>query len=155
MKKIHLLILCFISLFSATAQDKAFYVELGGPGLASINYDMRLNAGKPDGFGFRAGVGGFNIDKVGLLTIPVGVNYLLGNQTKNYFEFGAGATYINASEEWSNDEGNFKSTFGWLNFGYRYQPQDKGFMFRAAINPVFGKFGFLPYYGGLAVGYKF
>jgi hypothetical protein len=49
----------------------------------------------------------------------------------------------------------FSTTFGHLNFGYRLQPKEGGFFFRAAINPVFGKDFFFPYYGGIGFGYKF
>jgi len=35
------------------------------------------------------------------------------------------------------------------------QPQNGGFTFRAFINPIFGEFGFIPYYGGVSFGYKF
>ena len=42
----------------AQKATKAAYVELGGPGLASINYDMRFMS-KNDGLGFRVGIGGF------------------------------------------------------------------------------------------------
>jgi hypothetical protein len=35
------------------------------------------------------------------------------------------------------------------------QPRSGGFTFRAFINPIFGSFGFVPYYGGVSFGYKF
>ena len=140
----------------ADAPAKAVFFELGGPGLASINYDMRFTKSET-GIGGRVGVGGFSInvnaDKTSVIFIPVGLNYLMGKDGRNYFELGGGVTFVNASNNTSNSD--FGTTFGNVNFGYRLQPKDGGFFFRAAINPVFGKGFFLPYYGGIAFGYKF
>jgi len=36
--------------------------ELGGPGLASFNFDMRFSP-REDGFGGSIGFGGFNVGK--------------------------------------------------------------------------------------------
>ena len=132
---------------------KSVYFELGGPGLASFNYDTRFGP-REDGFGGRIGVGGFSLEGVGVVFFPVGVNYLLGKDGRNYFELGAGVTPLIASDDFSSD-GTFSTTFGHVLFGYRMQPQDGGFTFRAFINPVFGGFGFFPYYGGVSFGYKF
>jgi hypothetical protein len=136
---------------------KSVYFELGGPGLASFNFDTRF-ANKEDGLGGRVGVGGFSLridgETEGVVFIPLGLNYLLGKDGKNYFEIGAGVTPVIVSGT-SGGDGNFTSTFGHLNFGYRLQPQRGGFTFRAFITPIFGGFGFIPYYGGVSFGYKF
>ncbi len=159
MKKILLVSVSVVMLsVVACAQQaaKSVYFELGGPGLASFNFDTRFGP-KEDGLGGRIGVGGFSIssdgDKAGVVFIPIGLNYLLGKDGKNYFELGAGVTPVIASSS-SNDD-NFTSTFGHLNFGYRLQPSNGGFTFRAFITPVFGSFGFIPYWGGVSFGYKF
>jgi len=133
---------------------KSIYFELGGPGLASFNFDTRFTK-KEDGIGGRIGVGGFSIDGESLLTVPVGLNYILGKDERHYFELGAGATFVNYNSKYFDEEGTFESTFGHLTFGYRLQPKDGGFLFRAAIVPVFNKDGFIPYYAGIAFGYKF
>lgn len=157
MKK-SLLALFIFSLVSygsnAQSAAKAVYAELGGPGIASINYDMRFSKTE-GGFGFRAGVGGFRIDQVGLVFIPLGLNYITSKDSKHYFEAGAGVTIVNASGDFVDAEGTFNTTFGHLNIGYRLQPKEGGLFFRAAINPVFGKGFFIPYYAGIAFGYKF
>ena len=73
MKKLLLMLLVIITVsFDVNAQKsaKAIYGELGGPGLVSINYDMRFQ-NKEDGAGFRVGVGGYNIDGTSLFTLPV------------------------------------------------------------------------------------
>lgn len=130
------------------------YFELGGPGLASFNFDTRFT-GKNDGIGGRVGVGGFSIDGQGVVFIPIGLNYIVGKDGKNYFEMGGGITPIIASGDFADDDGTFSTTFGHLLFGYRMQPSNGGFSFRAFISPVFGKGYFIPYYGGVSFGYNF
>ncbi|MEO6132439.1 MAG: hypothetical protein ABIQ02_11360 [Saprospiraceae bacterium] len=131
---------------------KSVYFELGGPGLASINFDTRFGA-REDGLGGRVGVGGFAADGAGVVFIPVALNYLLGKDSRHYFEMGIGITPVLGSD--GTGDGNFSTTFGHLNFGYRLQPLDGGFTFRAFITPVFGNGFFIPYYGGVSFGYKF
>src|SRR5258708_18656473 len=140
-----LLILFFSILlisFNAKSQGgaKSAYFELGGPGLASFNFDTRFS-GKEDGLGGRVGIGGFSIrtefsngtttttEHSTVVFIPFGLNYLMGKDSKNYFEIGAGATPVVASTTSSAE--NFSSTFGYVLFGYRMQPLHGGFTFRA------------------------
>jgi hypothetical protein len=133
------------------------FVELGGPGLASINFDTRFS-NKNDGFGGRAGIGGFSVrdnfsdSKAGLIFLPIGVNYIFGKDNKNYFEIGAGVTPVFGTGDISSD---FSETFGHIILGYRMQPPNGGFTFRAFMCPVFGNGFFIPYYAGLSFGYKF
>jgi len=135
-----------------TAQSaQSVYFELGGPGLASFNYDTRFT-GREDGIGGRIGVGGFTVDGDGVVFLPIGLNYLLGNDGRHYFELGAGATPIFGT---SSGDGTFSELFGHLVFGYRLQPVNGGFSFRAFICPIFGNGAFIPYYAGLSFGYKF
>lgn len=144
---------------AAAAPAKSIFFEIGGPGVASLNYDMRFTKSE-SGIGGRVGIGGFSIgsggDRTTAIFIPIGLNYLLGKDQKNYFELGGGITpvIVNNTSTGTADE-NFRSTFGHLNLGYRLQPKEGGFFFRAAINPVFGKGFFWPYYGGVSFGYKF
>lgn len=157
MRKILLLLITIsVSLIVEAQSAKSINFELGGPGLASLNFDTRFGP-KEDGFGGRIGVGGFSLrsdgEGVGVIFIPVGLNYLIGNDEKNYFEIGAGVTPVFASSTFDSD--NFSTTFGHVLFGYRMQPRKGGFIFRAFISPVFGEFGFLPYFGGVSFGYKF
>ena len=145
MKKV--LFLFFVSLVLSkigAAQAKSVIFELGGPGLASINFDSRFSK-KEDGIGGRIGLGGFSVDGEGIVFVPVGLNYILGKDNKNYFEMGAGVTPVIGT----GNDNNFSETFGHLLFGYRMQPANGGFTFRAFINPVFGSGFFMPYYGGV------
>lgn len=151
MKKHFLLALLAFSFAQiCSAQAKSVYFELGGPGLASINFDSRFSKGEA-GLGGRVGIGGFSIDGDGVVFIPVGLNYIVGKDNRNYFEMGAGVTPVVGT----GGAGDFSETFGHLLFGYRMQPANGGFTFRAFINPVFGSGFFVPYYAGLSFGYKF
>ncbi len=137
MKKITILFtltcICILTSFAQKAAISA-YAELGGAGIASANFDMRLQK-KEDGLGFKVGIGGLiansNFDRTTITTIPIGLNYLLGKDNRNYFEMGAGVTFISLREQSNNyygygnsSDSKFKSTFGHLYFGYRLQPKD-------------------------------
>ena len=141
---------------------QTIYFEVLGPGITySVNYDTRFQNTR-NGFGGRIGVSYLNIDDEGVFSLPVGLNYLLG-KNKHYFEMGVGATYYNVSWDEQNDpnnellfiEGNRSSMVGNLTFGYRLQPVDGGFNFRAGFTPTFGKGFFMPYFPHLSLGYTF
>jgi hypothetical protein len=160
MKKLPvLLIAAFLINFNLNAQtpvaqsaSKVVYAELGGPGLLSINYDMRFSK-RNDGFGFRAGFGGWSIKESKLVLVPIGLNYITSKNNRDYFEAGAGTTIVNNS--YGTGDGPFKSTFGFLSLGYRKQPADGGYFFKASLVPVFGKGFFWPYYAGVGFGFAF
>lgn len=147
---ISILILAFCS--HVNGQAKSIYFELGGAGLASFNFDTRFMK-QENGLGARIGFGGFSIEGSGAAFLPVTLNYLLGKETRNYFELGVGITPLLTSVNGSGT--NFTGSFGHLNFGYRFQPLKSGFLFRATITPVFGSWGFIPYWAGVSFGYKF
>ena len=158
MKK-HFLLCAFVLALGhyCSAQAKSVYAELLGPGLASVNFDTRFQK-KEDGIGGRVGIGYFSVDGERLLTVPVGLNFLLSKNQRNYFEIGAGITYARYSSDFfvdPDDKDVFDGSFGHLHFGYRLQPKEGGFLFRAGITPIFGSGTFMPYYGSLAFGYKF
>jgi hypothetical protein len=158
MKKIALLlsIVCFYG-YLATAQTaaKSVFIEAGGPGIASFNFDTRFSK-RQNGLGMRAGMGGFVIDSEGVILVPVGINYLLGRDGRDYFEVGANFTPILLYGSNVNSESKlFSKSFSTLSFGYRMQPSKSGFTFRASINPIISRTTFWPLYGGVSVGYKF
>lgn len=162
MKKISLLVILAISIVSnVRAQSssgingpaKVVFAEVAGPGLLSINYDMRLTNAN-DGFGFRVGVGGWSLKESKLLLVPLGVNYITSKNNHDYFEVGAGTTIVNNSNA-NSSIGPFKSSFGFLSLGYRKQPADGGYFFKAALMPIFGSGYFWPYYAGVGFGYAF
>lgn len=156
MKKIfYLAAALVIGTAAANAQTaaKSIYFEVGGPSLASFNFDSRFGKGET-GLGGRIGLGGYSIDGEGAVFTPVGLNYLLGGNDK-FFELGVGVTpVIGASGDQPEGE-PFSATFGHVLFGYRKQPAKGGFSFRAFVSPAFGRGFFIPYYGGLSFGYSF
>lgn len=145
----------------ATAQKTAFYGEVGGQGIFfSMNCDRRITY-TTSGFGIKAGVGyDVSIDPT-YWSIPVGVYYMLGDEG-NFFEMGAGATYVSitnvpagtrvdfANKDWYGDQ---QFLFGALTIGYRHQPRVGHLNFRTGLTPMFGRTVMLiPY---LSVGYNF
>ncbi len=158
-----LLTALFFKATNARTAAKSINFELGPPGIASINYDMRFQK-KEDGLGFRVGIGGFAIDGSGAVFLPVGLNYLIGKDKKNYFEIGGGATILISFDNVTNYNGtttttsrstDLNSSFGHIYFGYRYQPAKAGFVFKAGLAPIFGDGFFIPYIPSVSFGYKF
>jgi hypothetical protein len=162
MKKIILIILGFVLITgTAMAQNgkegsestgpstKAVYGEFGGSGLIfSGNFDMRFKGHK--GFGFRLGIGYAGGTGASLVTVPVGLNALVG-KGPHYFEVGASATLLSDSYE-GFDEGS-TSWFFMPHFGYRFTKPTKSFNGRIYVGPIIAEgFTFFPF-GGLSVGY--
>jgi len=148
----------------------AIFFELGGHSIFfGFNYDSRFNK-KPDGIGGRVGIGYMALSGARFFSLPVALNYLMGKDGK-YFEMGAGATILTLGDR---EYSGTYTEFGYLNptttnrtkllgnisFGFRRQPVNGGFMFRAGVAPVFGLeddksfffFTFLPY---ISFGYAF
>lgn len=179
MKKL-LAILNMLLILQAQAQDDAtrsVFVELGGPSLVySFNYDFRFDKKNLESWGMRVGAGGFKINDESLFTLPVQITRILGKD-KNYFEVGAGFTFINYSSTFTvytdpynpntankvtNKDYDFileigktPSVVGTLNIGYRRIPEDGGITYRANVTPLFNGNGFWPIFAGVGLGYAF
>lgn len=134
---------------------QAVYGELFGRGiLFSANYDRRFNK-RTDGLGFSGGMGYLRIDEVSIFTIPVSINYLLGKKGK-FFEVGAGASYFSVDVSDIDKASKTGSTvIGTTTIGYRSQPENGGFMFRAGFNQFYINNNFIPYYPYISFGYSF
>jgi hypothetical protein len=137
--------------------NKILFLELGGPGLAiSLNYDQRFST-KKTGLGFRVGMGYFGDGGNTVFTIPLQLNYLLGNNGK-FFEFGAGTTFLNTTGDNTGKTFIFDRVTGFIGtatIGVRYEPA-KSLNFRLAFVPIFagpGE-GVIPA-GGFSIGYTF
>ncbi len=144
-----------ISIISATDEKRAqnIFVEFLGQGLLfTANYDTRFSK-RRNGLGGRIGIGAIGSDGDNLVTIPVSLNYLLGNG-KNFFEIGLGATYLSVPDDFFFSDGS-NSVIGTMAFMYRLQPIKSGFSFRGGFTPIFDSKGFIPYYVGLSLGYTF
>lgn len=133
------------------------FVEAGGQGLLfTANYDTRFG-NRRNGLGGRIGIGYIAVDDDNATTIPASLNYLLGNGGKHFFEIGLGATALITSGKDDSFffDGNESNVIGTMSFSYRLQPVDSGFSFRAGLTPIFNADFFVPYYGGLSLGYTF
>lgn len=138
----------------AAKRAQNVFVELGGQGLFfTANYDTRFGKAR-NGLGGRIGFGAIGVDNTNFVTVPVSLNYLLG-EGKNFFEIGLGATYGKLSADEDSFFGSGDEIIGTLAFMYRYQPLTSGFSFRGGFTPVFSSDGFIPYFGGLSLGYTF
>lgn len=142
---------------------KSVYAELFGPGLLfSGNYDFRF-ARKRDGLGARIGFGFLSHDERRMISFPVQINYLIGKGS-DFFEIGLGASYLKVNYQDVTTMPNYRPKYfgfgpgsvliGTTTFGYRYQPVDGNFSFRASLNPLFNDKLFTPS-GGVSIGYLF
>lgn len=128
----------------AEHHPQSFFVELGGNALYySINYDRRF-AKK---YSFRGGVSVVPHSFSTTVSVPVMVNYLAGRD-KNFFEIGLGVSLmINLSEG--------SEVVPTATIGYRYQPVDKRFLFRAGFTPFFQSIYYAPFLPWLGVSFGY
>lgn len=179
MKHLYLLIcivlISTLSINSLNAQKdtkdyrrKGVFLELLGNGLlATANFDMRFNKNRQDGLGFRVGIGGLSVNgtdnsglsvNAGILTIPLEINYLAGKR-RSALEAGLGLTPLFISTKIKLDDEKFggsgSGTNGFLSLGYRYQPINKGFLFRINWTPIINSYGFSPAWFGISFGFGF
>ena len=161
----------FVPAAPATAQEQApsaphaLYFEFLGNGLLySLNYDHRFRDELTGRIGamYLAGEGtasdGSTAD-ISILLLPVMVNRLFGDGAGR-FELGLGPMFVAASGSGRNIEGvqDFDvSAFGiggvTSTVGYRYQPEDGGFVFRIGLTPFWSERPQL--WGGLSLGVAF
>lgn len=149
---------------------KNIFIEgLGSSLIVGINYDMRLQRGKTDGVGFRAGIGYAPMksyimgvqDYNGMaLSFPIEANYLFGKR-KNYVLAGVGILPIYADVKGASIfSGKYSAkgfTYGatYLSLGYRYQPIKNGLMFQINWNPMIDTNGhFQAKWFGISIGYS-
>jgi hypothetical protein len=158
--KTHFLMLTFLCCTALLFAQRAssIFLELGGNGVFySVNYDTRF-ADTPNGLGMKIGGAVMYGNDAGYF-VPVSLNYLIGRQ-KHFLEVGGGGVGI-----FSNNSGGnpIKRVFPTAILVYRYQPIERGFLFRVGLAPVFAPeeknsyisaklFWLLP---GVSFGYKF
>ena len=173
------IILSFLLLISGSthSQNKVsknaaqFQLEALGPGgLFTFNFDTRFQK-KEKGVGFRIGLGGTPLGLWGYscnsgfqLSIPVGINYLVGNN-KHLLELGGGAvpalvsstkvfclTPPGSKKYFFSDE---TGSYWYLLAGYRYQPvHKKGITYRFFISPLLQKDFPVKFWGGGSIGMR-
>lgn len=114
---------------------QAVYFQLGGSApIFSVNYDRRFGK-RVNGAGFAAGLGFFGASGEGVFSLPLSLNYLIGNNS-HFVELAGGATFLSSSSADLFDE-DATLVIGHANVGYRYQPTKGGFFFRGGISPLF------------------
>lgn len=129
--------------------SKAVYGEfLGGGLIFSANFDTRFKGYK--GLGLRVGIGGAGGTGGGILTFPIGLNYLAG-EGPHHFEAGATFTLVTAAFDFGGDTGS--DWFAMPHLGYRYTKPSNSFNGRIYVGPFIGNgLTFFPF-GGLSVGF--
>jgi hypothetical protein len=137
----------------ATVNAQQVYAELLGPGLFyTLNYDTRFGK-KEKGLGMRVGIGAVFTGGEGVVSLPIGLNYLAG-RNGNYLEVGGGLSYLTASSGIIDNGG----VLGFATFGYRRQPyKQKNVTWRIAFDPLIdfsSGFSLLPWVG-FSLGYRF
>jgi len=139
---------------------QSIFVELGGAGLFySANYDTRFSQQR-DGVGGRLGLGWWHSANTTFISVPFQLNYLVGGRS-NFFEAGAGATYMYLSNPYfgnpiiGHNPRVVNSTIVTTStIGYRYQPFNGGLNLRVSFNPSLLEGTFVPEIG-VSVGYTF
>lgn len=117
---------------------QAVFIELGGEnGDLILNYDRRFGK-RVDGFGFKLGLGK-SIDYDAGVVFNTGINFLVGNNRKGRFlEVGATQLFYTNRVEYNYWNYSYKRQINSTQFfiGYRSQPTEGGFNFRAGLIPL-------------------
>jgi len=139
-----MLSICFVSPAQAQTDatsefaTHAAFMEVGGPSfIYSLNYDFRFSKSHPDGWGMRAGIGGYSIGEDYAFAIPVLANYLKGKKG-NYFEAAFGVIAGGGSSGVLLMDPDSFPLAGCVYVGFRAQPSDGGFVFMAGIPFIIG-----------------
>lgn len=130
------------------------FLELGGNAVVySINYDRLLS----NDFGLRFGIMAFGVSASDAGAMAVGVpvtgSYFIG-ENNHRLELGAGILYLSAAVGSGDFSGSGSAVAPTGIIGYRYQPVDGGFFFKAGFTPFVYNNQFIPY-GGISLGYTF
>ena len=147
----------------APARNNALYIELlGNGGLYSINYEravtpaLRVRVGA----GAWTAVSFWSSAETRIRTVPVMLQFVPGRGA-HHLEAGAGILVGHRHGDLGGGSGAFVSLVGLV--GYRYEPRQRRFLFRAGFTPFYGfggqsgaypDAGFLPSLG-LSFGARF
>ncbi len=173
MIKNNILVLLFLFCISSPAFSQSylpnnssrnsFYLEVLGNGLLySINYDRILKEKEKSAWVGRIGITYAPPPDQGP-GILAELNLLLGS-SNHHFELGAGSTYyylFNKKDETLSNP-DISLLFFTTRIGYRFQKKEGGFLFRAALTPLYAvnvdqdivqfEKNFI-LYGGVSIGY--
>jgi hypothetical protein len=144
---------------------KSVYFEYYGRTYSySLNFDMRTERGRRNGWGINAGLGALTATgKPGTrILVPFGGNYLFGEH-KEFLEVGVGAVFMfypgGADSVWGVDsrwgvDKRKDFAYGTVAVGYRHLPKANGITWRATYSLILIRQRFEPWYG-LSIGYQF
>ncbi len=137
-------------------RKNTIYGEFGGNGVfLSLNYERQL--GTKPGLGVHFGLGNADADETFAFTVPVGVDYLfnISNQ-KSFIETGLGVTWAlqNIWDGYNHTEPHIYKPKLIPSIGYRRQTS-YGLMWKITATPDFARNGIVPFYPGLAIGWRF
>ncbi len=143
-------------------------IEYSGPGGQwSLQFESRFKK-QTDGSGYTIGFGSAPYDleetcnEGGFLTIPLGLNYLVGKRDHKLEVgggmvlklFGAG-TKVWCPEIDDNFYENGNPVYFYCLLGYRYQPAFKRLSGRIFVSPLFQKDFSPKVWGGASIGWRF
>ena len=133
---------------NSSPATKSVYGEIGGAGLAfSANFDGRFRGF--NGIGYRIGLGFLPLTNRSIITVPLGINVLLG-KGPSFFEGEVTGTLVSSSAKFKN---NVTSWFVYAHVGYRYAKPSGGFLFRLNAGPLLLSGHVYPW-AGLSFGYQ-
>jgi hypothetical protein len=143
----------------APRANNALYFEGLGNGVAySVNYERLV----VDELAFRVGFSYIEFDapedsvsdKTTLVMVPLMLSYYGIGNDRHHLELGLGAVLGYASTETTSPAaattGSGVGVIGTATIGYRFQPREGGFVFRAGFTPLFAAddaLGFQPWFG--------
>jgi hypothetical protein len=141
---------------STFKQNDAYFELLGNGIIGSFNYERQL-ADKP-GLGIRVGLGFYPTEN-GMLSIPVGLNYLINlKNQRSFIEAGLGLTMTSEPVTFLDFSGDVYNDGPYGNFipsiGYRMHTA-KSLMLRFAITPIFNKHSLTLPSIGFSIGKRF
>jgi hypothetical protein len=164
MKKIIVLIAVLLSCLNLPSVSQpldqeythhAVYLEVGGQGiLYTVNYDYRFTKFFAGRVGFtHFTIPAFFISDLTITGFPLMGEFLIGG-VDHFFEIGLGVMPTIGETSFGFFSSTKSGLIGTANIGYRYQPADGGFLFRASI-PVFVTGKGARVWGGVSFGYAF
>ena len=152
-----LLILVCLNLNAQVKSNNLYFEAFGNGGLYSLNYERLFteNLGGRIGFMYLPSIDFIFSSAENLITVPVMLNYLAGENSK--LELGAGIIFVSVDDVsfWGiKSKKGSSSVAGTAAIGYRYQPKDVGFLFRIGLTPFFSGDG-AAISGGVSIGISF
>jgi hypothetical protein len=125
------------------------FLDIGGnSGGYSVNTEYNLFQADQYQLNARLGFGYLTVREVNFISIPFGINCLIGKQ-KHHIEIGTGASYIKGLRYLNIQIGNSNKYYSdeaiyfVPSIGYRYDKYKKGLFFKAYYSPLIVVYDFI------------